>query len=65
MMRKNESSGKTFTDESNTTANASERRSPPQPTHPVKDWLRILITIMTFALGMTVLMDSEALIGLV
>lgn len=66
MIRKNESREKTFTDESNTNLNASERqrRSPPQPTRPVKDWFRILIAIMTFFLGMTVLMDSAVLIGL-
>lgn len=54
------------TNETKTNFTVSEREccSSPQPAHPIQAWPRTLIIVMTFLLGVTVIMDSSVLIGL-
>lgn len=54
------------TKETNTNVTASENEhSSRAPTAcRIEAWFRILITLMTFLLGLIVIMDSELLIGL-
>lgn len=50
------------TDETNAslTLSESKRRPHPQPAHAIQAWLWFLITVMTFLLGLTGIMDSAA-----
>lgn len=56
------------TDEAETeaaiTTGECERRPPLQAVRPIEAWYWILITVMSFLLGLTVIVDSMALIGL-
>ncbi|MFM9438193.1 hypothetical protein ACFDR9_005296 [Janthinobacterium sp. CG_23.3] len=61
MIREKDRPNKTTT---HCAANERERYPRPQPARSMDVWLRILTTVMTFFLGLAVLMDSAALIGI-
>jgi hypothetical protein len=50
--------------ETNFTAGESELRPRLKAVRPIEAWYWVLITVMSFLLGLTVIIDSVALIGL-